>query len=126
MRIGKLCGKDSVGDIQTTKAIMVSSYHALLLDTTGMMITLCPGSISISRMSQQRHCSFNHKGMKGMADKHLHLRPHNVTKQFWWYEDRKGLTICSEINGHSFIVGDIPWRSIRAALKRKDRKEDEA
>jgi len=58
-------------------------------------------------------------------NKHLlltptNIKPHTTTStEAWFYEDNSGLTIV--IDG----IGQyrIPWRRLRAALARKDRKE---
>lgn len=61
-----------------------------------------------------------------MAKKHLSLKPHKVTNDFWWYEENGGITLCVEYyqqNGFRKVsTHKIKWHSIRAALKRKDRK----
>lgn len=64
-----------------------------------------------------------------MSDKDLQLAPHtghNSLGHWWWYEEPGGIGIHSErlIQGfpsNSNRVAFIPWRSIRAALKRKDK-----
>lgn len=61
-----------------------------------------------------------------MAQKHLLNRPHRITNDFWWYEENKGIVTCAlaydKSGAQRTFVHDIPWRSIRAALYRKDRK----
>lgn len=61
-----------------------------------------------------------------MANKHLHLEPHHVDQDFWWYEENKGITVVMQLptkdGGWAQTVRRIPWADIRAALKRKDRK----
>jgi len=66
-----------------------------------------------------------------MSDKHLWAKPHNITEDKWWYEVRKGITVCVHVDAlldnnmgwtSKTILVDIPWRSIRSALGRKDKK----
>lgn len=52
-----------------------------------------------------------------MAEKHLKIKPHIEATDFKWYEDFDGISICIKRECRF-----IPWRSIRAALKRKDMK----
>ena len=62
-----------------------------------------------------------------MSDKDLTTKPHNTTDDScWWYDDPGGINIVKRIedeNGDYVRVDQvtIPWRSIRAALKRKDK-----
>ncbi len=59
-----------------------------------------------------------------MANKDLQKERHNINPFWWWYEMRSGIKIYHK-NPDSIIGKEspvIPWRSIRAALKRKDRK----
>ncbi len=58
-----------------------------------------------------------------MANKHLQLEPHKLVKNkksidSIWYEHSGGI---SAIPNGDLIV-DIKWSSLRAALKRKDKK----
>ena len=67
-----------------------------------------------------------------MANKDLMRKPHHfkTNPNWWWYEEPQGICIVHEI----ILTGDraktsmvtIPWKSIRAALARKDldRSED--
>ena len=61
-----------------------------------------------------------------MARKHLRSEPHIVTNDFWWYEENSGITVCirarDDKGTERTFVRDIPWRAIRAALARKDKK----
>jgi len=61
-----------------------------------------------------------------MSQRHLQTKPHRVTNDFWWYEENKGIAICVRARDKDDVertfVRDIPWRSVRAALARKDRK----
>lgn len=52
-----------------------------------------------------------------LDDNGLDRRPHNITPDFWFYEELDGLHILYK--GAS--VGVIPWRSLRASLNRKDK-----
>jgi len=70
-----------------------------------------------------------------MAAKDLKLTPHQLSPDAWWYEDNGGISIYTstsqrakdfEVDGavpiHSETrVTFISWRSLRAALKRKDK-----
>lgn len=61
-----------------------------------------------------------------MADKHLERRPHHQRgeQDWWWYEEPQGIAVV--VKGTSSActrVVDIPWRSLRAALRRKDRDD---
>ena len=61
-----------------------------------------------------------------MAQKHLNRKPHDVTDEFWWYEENHGLTliVCPiKPDGTRDVTKSfkIPWRSVKAALKRKER-----
>jgi len=57
-----------------------------------------------------------------MANKDLWRKPHNVNKNFWWYEESFGISVVAQdpISKNS-TVNKIPWRAIRNALKRKDK-----
>lgn len=60
-----------------------------------------------------------------MADKHLKAARHKVNNEFCWYEEKRGICICTQAfnngRGKYVILNYIPWNSIRAALKRKDK-----
>ena len=63
------------------------------------------------------------KGM-GMSNKHLSLRVTNLNKTTWLYETKAGFELYADsLPGGVFFSAIIPWRKIRAALKRKDRKD---
>ena len=58
-----------------------------------------------------------------MANKDLRLEPHKLVKNkkcicSMWYEHSGGISVIP--NGD--LIVDIKWSSIRAALKRKDKK----
>ena len=60
-----------------------------------------------------------------MAKEHLKREPHNLSEDVWWYEENAGIdlhleTVCPN-GGHSHESYLIPWVTIRAALKRKDK-----
>ena len=57
-----------------------------------------------------------------MTKKDLQLKPHSVTSDFWWYEENQGISICIRLSSTDTITRNIPWCSLRAALKRKDKK----
>lgn len=61
-------------------------------------------------------------------NKHLNRNPHYVDDHCWWYEDDKGINVVLEREAfagtcQAAVIRHIDWRTIRAALKRKDRKE---
>lgn len=57
-----------------------------------------------------------------MSQKHLSLKPHSVNHNTWWYEENGGIDIyTTAVNGEQVKLR-IPWVSLRAALKRKDKK----
>ena len=50
-------------------------------------------------------------------------RPHNVAPDCWYYEEPDGLHVYWLPPGHTAIlVGIIKWRSLKASLKRKNRR----
>lgn len=55
-----------------------------------------------------------------MSDKDLLRTSHAIrgTTMVWWYEEEKGICVVGMV-GQTVV---IPWRSIRGALKRKDKK----
>ena len=57
-----------------------------------------------------------------MATDDLLLDPHHVKgdDDWWWYEESGGICIVTRDVG---VLGTIPWRSVRAALKRFDRDD---
>ena len=64
-----------------------------------------------------------------MSNKHLKLTPHKIAHDptAWWYEEAKGIFVVQDYYrakdglylGTRSVV--IPWRAIRAALKKKDK-----
>ena len=58
-----------------------------------------------------------------MANKDLHRNPHGPgDSSWWWYEDNGGIEIYVAAHpGLNAKVIKIPWRSLRAALARKDK-----
>jgi len=61
-----------------------------------------------------------------MANKDLAPNSHDVdvppgAPMSWWYEEPAGLVLY-DATGGSHYIGVIPWRDVRAALKRKDKK----
>jgi hypothetical protein len=57
-----------------------------------------------------------------MSNKHLDLRPHNISPVMWWYEDSAGIAVVFDSGKGPECLPIIKWRSIRLALKRKDKK----
>lgn len=58
-----------------------------------------------------------------MSERHLSPRPHRVLKdkEMWWYEEKGGIYLyCATLD--KTRRGIIPWRSVRLALKRLDKK----
>ena len=58
-----------------------------------------------------------------MSNKHLKLEPHYPMgrRNWWWYETRAGMEILYGAEGQAVKYMLIPWSSVRAALKRKDK-----
>ena len=59
-----------------------------------------------------------------MAKKHLSLNPKQVTDKIWYYEELEGIQVCHDVHYVNGTVEHfiIPWRMLRASLKRKDKK----
>ena len=60
-----------------------------------------------------------------MSNKDLSTNPHLVNTHFWWYEVPRGICVCTEAftsEGKKVEINYIPWNSIRAVMKRKDKK----
>ena len=62
-----------------------------------------------------------------MSNKDLKLEPYDLDDSAWWYEDTKGIdlhveNVCpsGQRDHRSYL---IPWKVIRAALERKERKD---
>ena len=65
-----------------------------------------------------------------MSNEHLKPKPHTIAHDptAWWYEEDKGIWVVQEYYrakdglylGTRSVV--IPWRAVRAALKRKDQR----
>lgn len=56
-----------------------------------------------------------------MSNADLKREPHYITEDCWWYEEAKGIEIVMRVYPSVTYVRTIPWRSIRAALARKDK-----
>ncbi|MFA5056529.1 MAG: hypothetical protein WC485_00310 [Opitutaceae bacterium] len=57
-----------------------------------------------------------------MSNKHLQLKPHRFkNRDGWWYEEPEGIMVVVYESGQHTIAR-IRWSSLRAALKRKDKK----
>jgi hypothetical protein len=58
-----------------------------------------------------------------VSDKDLKLTPteYKFQKDVWWYEEPDGIHIFDARSGGDPRKSRILWRSIRAALKRKDK-----
>lgn len=67
--------------------------------------------------------TYNEQEMKALFPE---LNPHRVTNDFWWYEEKKGICICTEafneIGETKVSLHYITWQAIQAALRRKDKK----
>lgn len=64
-----------------------------------------------------------------MSDSDLQNAHHNIDPTTWWYEEPSGICIVKEIRDSNDGLlrteqFTILWRSIRAALKRKDGAPD--
>ena len=60
-----------------------------------------------------------------MPKKDLKLFPHTPKgkPRWWWYEERHGMRIYHDDILHDNVEFlDIPWKSVRKALERKDKK----
>lgn len=62
-----------------------------------------------------------------MGNEHLSHKPHQVTTDFWWYEENDGIKLY--VRGYdekgsqkNLYCNKITWKSLRAALSRKDKK----
>jgi hypothetical protein len=64
--------------------------------------------------------------MKALIGKDgLDRRPHNVATDVWYYEMRGGLEIhWNPPKDGSYLVCIIPWKSVRASLRRKEAPHD--
>jgi len=62
-----------------------------------------------------------------MSKKHLLNDPH-CNGEMWWYEEAGGISIYRNTEvvhkPNEAFVGCITWRSLRAALARKDKPND--
>jgi len=59
-----------------------------------------------------------------MAKKHLSLEPKQINSNAWYYEEAYGIHIYYDHEddyGEVHINFKIPWRMLRASLKRKDK-----
>ena len=62
-----------------------------------------------------------------MSDQHLKLTSHKIRHEpdAWFYEEATGICVVQQYRGNTGLIYGtrsvvIPWREIRAALKRKD------
>lgn len=57
-----------------------------------------------------------------MSVNDLQPEPHKIRKRkdAWWYEEEKGLCIVVEPQDRTMTI-EIPWASLRGALRRKDK-----
>lgn len=56
-----------------------------------------------------------------MAIYDLWLKPHKIDDDGWWYEEPKGITVVVHTDTQGAKQVFIPWRTIRAALRRLDK-----
>ncbi len=57
-----------------------------------------------------------------MSEKHLQRHSHQITEDAWWYEEKTGISVVIYwANQGASQIAKIPWRQIRAALKRLDK-----
>lgn len=66
--------------------------------------------------------------MTELYDELKKLDPHQINEWWWWYEEKGGICILHDTRGadrdsEPVKSINISWRSIRAALARKDRLE---
>ena len=65
-----------------------------------------------------------------MSEQHLSRNPHHPQKRgdVWWYEENDGIAVVMEspnANGGMVVnTCKIKWSSLRAALARKDKKNE--
>lgn len=59
-----------------------------------------------------------------VSDRHLKGAPHRLRdrEDAWWYEESRGMTVVVEFYGAPTQTVLIPWKEVRAALARLDRK----
>ena len=59
-----------------------------------------------------------------MSEKHLKRDSHKIRHidWAWWYEEKQGICVVIHQGTRGAVTIDVPWRSIRAALKRLDKK----
>ena len=57
-----------------------------------------------------------------MAEKYLKREPHNISKDVWWYESNAGIEIIIYFGVNKIKSHIISWRTIYAALARKNKK----
>jgi hypothetical protein len=61
-----------------------------------------------------------------MSDKHLSTRMKKAitnAKNAWWLEHPTGIRLFIKLEGSQYVVSAcIPWRGLRAAVARKDKK----
>jgi hypothetical protein len=64
------------------------------------------------------------KGAKIMSNKNLRRTAHEFKKEkrVWWYEETKGIRLVVNFGKGTVCQPIIPWKTIRAALARKDKK----
>jgi len=58
---------------------------------------------------------------------HLKLAAHKLSVNIgaaWWYEENDGISVITEMSGRNQVI-KIRWTSIRAALKRKDKRGED-
>ena len=55
-----------------------------------------------------------------VSDDGLNLHPVNIAPDVWYYEENRRISVYWE--GHG-LIGIIPWRNLRASLRRKDRSD---
>jgi hypothetical protein len=58
-----------------------------------------------------------------MSRDHLKLWPHNINENWWWYEEPQGICVVHHQGTKGAAMVNISWRSLRAALKRLDKKK---
>ncbi len=57
-----------------------------------------------------------------MSKEHLSRKSHYLSDDVWWYENNGGANVYVRVKGYGIIDFEIPVASIRAYLRRKDKK----
>ena len=58
-----------------------------------------------------------------MATEDLSMQPQHVTDRIWYYEEKEGICVVHEVSHGDVKQFYIPWRLIRASVRRKDDRD---